>query len=270
MGDAERGAPHGEVAKQSHVRGVRYRLGPRESLPRCWIGGGRMHLLDEITRPTRAIGEVAAPVEVVAQPFGYGRRGPGWVGLWLMRQSSTAAGSSAVTSSCNSADRRSTRRVPAVERPQRETTAQGGVARGPPRSPGRLGSAGPRRAVGSPARPGCGGCWWPGLCAVAPEDAGQDVLGGRGIEAVDAGEAVWLNCSVGEVDVVLRSSTGQSDIQGLSGLGAGQDHVRRVDREACAEWMVLAYPSLQGRPSRRLSRRQLTHPTPTYLATSCH
>ena len=41
-----------------------------------------------------------------------------------------------------------------------------------------------------------------------------------------------LSGSVGEVDVVLRSSTGQSDIQGLSGLGAGQDHVRRVDREA--------------------------------------
>src|SRR5829696_6756131 len=48
MGDAERGAPYGEVARQSHVRGVRYRLGPRESLPRCWIGGGRMHLVDEI------------------------------------------------------------------------------------------------------------------------------------------------------------------------------------------------------------------------------
>ena len=108
-----------------------------------------------------------------------------------------------------------------------------------------------------------------GLRAVAPEDAGQDVLGGRGVQAVDAGEAVWLNCSVGEVDVVLRSSTGQSDIQGLSGLGAGRDHVRRVDREACAEWMVVAYPSLQGRPSRCLSRRQLTHPTPTYLAASC-
>jgi hypothetical protein len=58
-----------------------------------------------------------------------------------------------------------------------------------------------------------------GLRAVAPEDAGQDVLGGRGLQAVDAGEAVWLNCSVGEVDVVLRSSTAQSDIQGLSGLG---------------------------------------------------
>jgi hypothetical protein len=95
MGDAERGAPHGEVARQSHVRGVRYRLGPRESLPRCWIGGGRMHLLDEITHPTRAIGEVAAPVAVVAQPSGYGGSGPGWVGLWLMRQSSAAAGSSA-------------------------------------------------------------------------------------------------------------------------------------------------------------------------------
>jgi hypothetical protein len=51
-GDAERGAPHGEVARQSYVKGVRYRLGPRESLP-CWIGGGRMHLLDEITHPTR-------------------------------------------------------------------------------------------------------------------------------------------------------------------------------------------------------------------------
>jgi hypothetical protein len=85
-----------------------------------------------------------------------------------------------------------------------------------------------------------------GLRAVAPEDAGQDVLGGRGVQAVDAGEAVWLNCSVGEVDVVLRSPTGQSDIQGLSGLGAGQDHMRRVDREACAEWMVVAYPSPPG------------------------
>jgi hypothetical protein len=42
-----------------------------------------------------------------------------------------------------------------------------------------------------------------GLRAVAPEDAGQDVLRGRGVQAVDAGEAVWLNCSVGEVDVVL-------------------------------------------------------------------
>jgi hypothetical protein len=72
MGDAERGAPHGEVARQSHVRGGRYRLGPRESLPRCWIGGGRMHLLGEITHPTRALGEVAAPVAVVAQPFGFG------------------------------------------------------------------------------------------------------------------------------------------------------------------------------------------------------
>ena len=81
MGGGERGAPHGEVARQSHVRGVRYRLGPRESLPRCWIGGGRMHLLDEITHPTRAIGEVAAPVAVVAQPFGYGGSGPGWFGL---------------------------------------------------------------------------------------------------------------------------------------------------------------------------------------------
>ena len=47
MGDAERGPPHGEVATQSHVRGARYRLGPRESLARCWIGGGRMHLLDD-------------------------------------------------------------------------------------------------------------------------------------------------------------------------------------------------------------------------------
>ena len=49
MGDVERGASHGEVAKQSHVRGVRYRLGPRESRPRRWIGGGCMHLLGEIT-----------------------------------------------------------------------------------------------------------------------------------------------------------------------------------------------------------------------------
>jgi hypothetical protein len=42
------------------------------------------------------------------------------------------------------------------------------------------------------------------------------------VQAVDAGEAVWLNYSVGEVDVVLRSSTGHSDMQGLSGLGAAQ------------------------------------------------
>jgi hypothetical protein len=70
MGDAERGAPHGEVARQSHVSGVRYRLGPRESLPRCWIGGGRMHLLDEITHPTRAIGDVAAPVAVARSRSG--------------------------------------------------------------------------------------------------------------------------------------------------------------------------------------------------------
>jgi hypothetical protein len=51
MGDAERGALHGEVARQSHVRGVRYRLGPRESLPRSSIGGGRMQPVDEITAP---------------------------------------------------------------------------------------------------------------------------------------------------------------------------------------------------------------------------
>jgi hypothetical protein len=115
-----------------------------------------MHLLGEITHPTRAIGEVAA-VAVVAQD-----------------------------------------RVAQLGRRRVQDAAAGGR----------------------------------GLRAVAPEDAGQDVLGGRGVQAVDAGEAVWLNCSVGEVDVVLRSSTGQSDIQGLSGLGAGQDHVRRVDREA--------------------------------------
>jgi hypothetical protein len=61
IGDAERGTPHREVARQDHVRGVRYRLGPRESRPRRWIGGGRMHLIGEITHPTREIGEVAAP-----------------------------------------------------------------------------------------------------------------------------------------------------------------------------------------------------------------
>ena len=61
MGDAERGTPHREVARRGHVRGVRYRLGPRESRPRRWIGGGRMHLIGEITHPTREIGEVAAP-----------------------------------------------------------------------------------------------------------------------------------------------------------------------------------------------------------------
>ena len=53
MGDVERGASHGEVAKQCHVTGVSYRLGPRESRPRRWIGGGRMHLLGEITHQTR-------------------------------------------------------------------------------------------------------------------------------------------------------------------------------------------------------------------------
>jgi hypothetical protein len=40
--------------------------------------------------------------------------------------------------------------------------------------------------------------------------------------------------------VVLRSSTGQS--------GAGQDHVHRVDREACAEWMVGRVPEPPGPP----------------------
>ena len=38
MGDAERGAPRGEVAKQSHVRGVRYRLGPRECIAQNRLG----------------------------------------------------------------------------------------------------------------------------------------------------------------------------------------------------------------------------------------
>ena len=45
-------------------QGVRYRLGPRESQPRRWIGGGRMYLLGEITHQTHASGEVAA------QPLG--------------------------------------------------------------------------------------------------------------------------------------------------------------------------------------------------------
>jgi hypothetical protein len=115
-----------------------------------------------------------------------------------------------------------------------------GRARGPPRGPGRLGSAGPRRAVGSPARPGCGGCWWP---RSARRRAGGCWPGcprrswGSGCRRR---RAVWLNCSVGEVDVVLRSSTGQS--------GAGQDHVHRVDREACAEWMVGRVPEPPGPP----------------------
>jgi hypothetical protein len=64
-----RSASHGEVAKQSHVRGVRYRLGPRESQPRRWIGGGRMHLLGEIPHQTRATGEVAAPPLGVTEGF---------------------------------------------------------------------------------------------------------------------------------------------------------------------------------------------------------
>jgi len=65
---------------------------------RCRAAGSAADACTSSTRsrhPTRAIGEVAAPVAVVAQPFGYGGSGPGWVGLWLMRQSSTAAGSSA-------------------------------------------------------------------------------------------------------------------------------------------------------------------------------
>ena len=69
MGDAERGASHGEVAKQSHVSGVRYRLGLRESRPRRWIGGGRMHLLGEITHQGRATSEVAAPPIGVIEGF---------------------------------------------------------------------------------------------------------------------------------------------------------------------------------------------------------
>ena len=64
-----RSASHGEVANQSHVRGVRYRLGPRESQPRRWIGGGRMYLLGEITHQTRATGEVAAPPLGVIEGF---------------------------------------------------------------------------------------------------------------------------------------------------------------------------------------------------------
>jgi hypothetical protein len=64
-----RSASHGEVANQSHVRGVRYRLGPRESQPRRWIGGGRMYLLGEITHQTRASGEVAAPPLGVIEGF---------------------------------------------------------------------------------------------------------------------------------------------------------------------------------------------------------
>jgi hypothetical protein len=47
----------------------RYRLGPRESQPRRWIGGGRMHLLGEITHQTRATGEVAAPPLGVIEGF---------------------------------------------------------------------------------------------------------------------------------------------------------------------------------------------------------
>jgi hypothetical protein len=118
-----------------------------------------------------------------------------------------------VTSSCNSADRRSTRRVLALERPQRETTAQGGVgglggepseellgdlveggelclaehvvrraAQGVLVAQDRVAQLGRRRAQDAA---GAGGR---GLRAVAPEDAGQDVLGGRGVQAVDAGE----------------------------------------------------------------------------------
>jgi hypothetical protein len=188
MGDGERGAPHGEVARQSHVRGVRYRLGPRESLPRCWIGGGRMHLLVEITHPTRAIGEVAAPVAVVAQPFGYGgepgqrarlgravadapvEHGGGIVGRDEFMQfggpAKYASGSGprapAARDDCAGWGRR------VGGEPVEELLGdlvEGGelclaehVVR---RGPARLGSAGPRRAVGSPTRPGCGGCWWP-------------------------------------------------------------------------------------------------------------
>ena len=231
---------------QSHVRGVRYRLGPRESQPRRWIGGGRMYLLGEITHQTRASGEVAAPVTVVAQPFGCS--GPGWVGLWLMRQSSTAAaivgrdefmqfgGPSEVRAS--GSGRRALaarddcagwgRRVGGE--PGEELLGdlvEGGelclaehVVR---RAAQGLGSAGPRSAVWAPGASKMRRVLVAEVCALSRRRMPARMsIGGRGVQAVDAGEAVWLNCSVGEVDVVLRSSTGHNDMQGSSGLGAGQ------------------------------------------------
>ena len=221
--------------------------------------------------------------------------GPGWVGLWLMRQSSTAAGSSAVTSSCNSADRRSTRRVLAVERQQRETTAQGvgglvvqsgeellgdvvegrravlgwpstwsrRAAQGVLVAQHRVAPLGRRRVQDAA---GAGGR---GLRAVAPEDAGRDVLArswGSGCRR-RGGCLAQLQRRRGRCGFSDRPRV-RATYRDCRDSAAGQDHVRRVDREACAEWMVVAYPSLQGRPSRRLSRCQLTHPTPTYLAAS--
>ena len=105
-----------------------------------------------------------------------------------------------------------------------------GRARGPPRGPARLGSAGPRRAVGSPTRPGCDGSAGRGLRAVAPEDAGQDVLGGRGVHAVDAGSL--SGSAAASARWMWFSDRPRVRAQQLSGLGAGQDHVRRLDRKA--------------------------------------
>ena len=97
---------------------------------RCRAAGSAADACTSSTRsrhPTRAIGEVVAPVAVVAQPFGYGgerarlgravadapvEHGGGIVG----RDESMQFGGPA----------KYARRVLAVERPQRETTAQGG------------------------------------------------------------------------------------------------------------------------------------------------
>ena len=63
---ASAGIAKGGSAQRVTRRG---RLGPRESQPRRWIGGGRMYLLGEITHQTRASGEVAAPPLGVIEGF---------------------------------------------------------------------------------------------------------------------------------------------------------------------------------------------------------
>ena len=58
MGDVERGASHGEVAKQCHVRGVRYRLG-HGSRGRAAGSAADACTSSARSRTRRAIGEVA-------------------------------------------------------------------------------------------------------------------------------------------------------------------------------------------------------------------
>jgi hypothetical protein len=75
----------------------------------------------------------------------------------------------------------------------------------------------------------CDGSAGRGLRAVAPEDAGQDVLGGCGVHAGDAGS---LSGSAAASARRIWFSDRPRVRATLSGLGAGQDHVRRLDRES--------------------------------------